>query len=198
MEPSIFQSAPPPELGRVLKERGITEAGARASQGCFGIVLGSIVAVGAWLATQFIPFGVRMDNTMGFTISTVIGLLLGGLVLLVMRRGKAEEVATFVCEHGIARMAAAQGVVRPLAVAPFAQVVDVRFEMVRHGKHGISLRKVWTFLGEGGRPLLVLQGEGTMDRWSPDPARATADDGGWDFGEAAIAQWQAWRRAPRR
>lgn len=190
---SMFQSSPPPQLGRVIKAYGITEAEARSGKGLLGIILGVLVAGGVWAATQFIRFGVRMDTTEGFTISTVLALVLGVVVYFIARSGKAEEVVTFVCEHGLARMTAHKGVVTPLLVVPFAQIADVKLSMVRHGKNGISLRKVWAFHGADGRQLISVSGEGTMDLWSPDPAKATANGGGWEFGEAAAAQWRASR-----
>jgi hypothetical protein len=196
--PSLFQSKPPPEIGGVIKAFGVTEAEARSGKGCLGIVLGLVVAAGAWAGTQFIPFGIRMDNTQGFAISTAIALVLGAVVHVVARSGKAEEVVTFLAEHGLARMAASGGVARPLAIVPFSQVANVQLQMTRYGSHGINLRKVWTFTGADGRELIALRGTGAMNRMSADPAQATPSDGGWAFAEAAVAQWRTTRAAAGR
>jgi hypothetical protein len=190
---SLFQSTPPPELGKVIHARGITEAEARSGRGCLGILLGLLVAGGAWAGTQFIPFGIRMDTTEGFALSTGIGLVLGAVVFLLVRLGRADEVVTFLCEQGLARMSACKGVVKPIAIAPFSQIANVELRMVRRGKYGITLRKIWHFMGADGREILSLQGDGTMNRMSADPARATPDDGGWEFAETAVAQWRAAR-----
>lgn len=190
---SLFQSSPPPELGPMIKALGITEAEARSGRGCLGIVLGLVVGGGAWAATQFIPFGVRMDTTEGFAISTAIALVLAAVVFFLIRLGKAEELVTFICQHGLARMSACKGVIKPVAIVRYAEIANVKLQLVRHGKNGISLRKIWSFVGADGRTLISLQGEGTMDRWSADPAKATPNGSGWEFAETAIAQWQAAR-----
>jgi hypothetical protein len=193
--PSAFQSRPPQEIGQIIRALGRTAAEARSGNGLWGIIVGGLVGGGVWAATQFIRFGVRMDNTIGFTISTVLGLVFAVPIFLLFRLGKAEESVTFLGEYGIAQMRASSGQQRVTRLATYPQIADVRLRMTRHGRYGALLRKDWIFYGHDGQPLLALTGEGRMDPFSADPNKATTTSHNWAFAEQAIAQWQAKRHA---
>jgi hypothetical protein len=195
MAQSMFQSRPPQEIGHVLGSLGTTEAGARGDNNFLGILTGGLVGGGVWAATQFIPLGMRMDNTTGFTISTVAALVFAVPIFLLFRLRKAEESVTFLGEHGVAQMRASSGQQRVTALVAHTNIADVRLQMTRHGKYGALLRKDWTFYASNGQPLFTLTGQGRMDPFSPDPSKATPTGAGWAFAEQTIAQWKAKRQA---